>query len=86
MGIFERMAVGVFLPKKVVGFLPQISGHKRVDRINSYSGLAEEESLALGKTLKSAQWQKHNRWHWLVTILAYVLTFCCKDGDINIRA
>ena len=51
MDIFEKMAVGVFLPKKVVAFLPQISGHKRVDSINSYSGWAEEESLALGKIL-----------------------------------
>ena len=34
--------------------------------------------------LKSAQWLKnHNRWHWLVTTLAYVLTFFCKYVAIN---
>ena len=47
----KNVSGNIFAKKKVVAFLPQISGHKRVDSINSYSGLAEEESLALGKIL-----------------------------------
>ena len=29
----------------------QISGHKRVDSVNAYADLAEEESIALGRVL-----------------------------------